>query len=258
MKRFAGWCALIAVVGFTARAGAQAPEEAPGDPPAGVPPVGGPQVVQPQNEPTLGDPGHWAISLERVFGFDYARETLSIGGVDMQTNSGTSFSLFSSPLSAMFSAFSFPRAGFDVFVAPGLSLGTSVGVFYAKETVAPTGVTATDESVKGILLTPRIGYVLHLAPWVSFWPRGGISIIYASTDVSNGGGASQTNTAHLIAGTIEAPFVFTIAPRVAFTFGPTFDMTFSGGTTTSGYGASATVDERVLEIGAQAGLVVTL
>ena len=184
------------------------------------------------------------------------KETQSMG-VDQQTNSATSFSLFSNPLSAVLSAFSFPRAGFDVFVAPGLSVGTSLGVFHGTQSATPAGGTETSESFTGVVVTPRIGYVARLAPSISFWPRAGISIIYASTSASVSG-ADLSQTSHLIAGTVEAPFVFTIAPRVAFTFGPTFDISFSGGTSTTVSGMTGTVDQKVLEIGAQAGLVITL
>ena len=243
MKRFLGWCALALVIGFGARAGAQTPEE-----PAGA--------------PTVGDPGHWAISLERMFGFDYAKATASMGGVDEQTTSATSFSLFTNPVAAVLSSFSFPRAGVDAFVAPGLSLGTALGVFHGSESITPTGGTSTSESFTGVVVMPRIGYVAHLAPSVSFWPRAGVSIIYVSVNPSSSGAntTTETETSHLFAGTIEAPFVFTIAPRIAFTFGPTFDMTFTGGrsVSTSGSTPSVTVDEKVMEIGAQAGLVVTL
>jgi hypothetical protein len=243
MKRFAGWFALAVVLGFCARAGAQTAQE-------------------PSSAPTIGDPGHWAISLERLFGFDYAKSTVSMGGVDEQTTSATSFSGFSNPIGALLSSFSFPRAGFDAFVAPGLSLGTALGVFYGSESSTPTGGTSSSESFTGVVVMPRIGYVAHLAPSVAFWPRAGISIIYVSSSPTSSAtyAITETQTSHLIAGTVEAPFVFTIAPRVAFTFGPTFDMSFSGGRslTSSAYNGSVKVDERVMEIGAQAGLVVTL
>jgi hypothetical protein len=251
MKRFIGWCALAVVIGAGRQASAQTPEEA-----AAVP-VGAPAIGEPAAAPTVGDPGHWSISLERAFGFDYAKETQSMGGIDQQTGSATSFSLFSNPLSQLLSAFSFPRAGFDVFLAPGLSLGTSLGVFHGSQSATPTGGTESTQSFTGVVVTPRIGYVAHLAPSVSFWPRAGISIIYVTSSAN--GGTDVSESSHLIAGTVEAPLVFTIAPRVAFTFGPTFDISFSGGhsDTITGY-PTTTIDEKVLEIGAQAGLVVTL
>lgn len=240
MKRSVGSFALVLVLGFCARAGAQTADE-------------------PSSAPTVGDPGHWAISLERAFGFDYVKETQSVGGVDQQTGSATSFSLFSNPLSPVVTAFSFPRAGVDVFVAPGLSLGTSLAVFHGSQSITPTGGTETSESFTGVVVTPRIGYVAHLAPSLSFWPRAGISIIYVSSSASTSGGVDISQTSDLIAGTVEAPLVFTVAPRVAFTFGPTFDISFSGSRSQTPAGSgTTTIDEKVMEIGAQAGLVVTL
>jgi hypothetical protein len=241
MKRFAGWFALVLVIAFGARAGAQTPDE-------------------PSGAPTVGDPGHWSLSLERAFGFNYAKSTISTAGVE-QTTSATSFSLFSNPVGALLSSFSFPRAGVDAFVAPGLSLGTALGVFHGSETFTSTGGASSSESFTGFVVMPRIGYVARLAPSVSFWPRAGISIVYVSSSPSGTYATSETETSHLVAGTIEAPFVFTFAPRVAFTFGPTFDMSFSGGrsVTANVYNnGGTTVDQKVLEIGAQAGLVITL
>jgi hypothetical protein len=46
-----GGCVVIAVVGFAARSGAQTPDEGP----------------------CVGDPGHWAISVERAFRSPEAR-----------------------------------------------------------------------------------------------------------------------------------------------------------------------------------------
>jgi hypothetical protein len=273
MKRFPGWCALgmvmVMVIGFGTRAGAQTADEPAGEPaaaPTATPTAGAPAAAptgaEPTGAPTVGDPGHWAISFDRLFGFDYSRETDSMNGVDQQTVSATSFSLFSNREAASLSAFSFPRAAVDVFLGPGLSLGTSLGVVYGSETMTPTGGTATTGTVTGISVTPRIGYVAHLTPSISFWPRAGISVIYVSSSPSGtppAGSVDTSSTSHLIAATVEAPFVFTLAPRVAFTFGPTFDISFSGSqsATVTGYGTT-TIDEKVLEIGAQAGFVVTL
>ncbi len=242
MKRFLGWCALAVVIGFSARAGAQAPEE----------PTDGPTPA-----PTVGDAGHWAISLDRVFGFDYTKETASMNGMDAQTNSTTSFSLFGSPPLLASSVFSFPRAGVDLFVAPGLSVGAGLGITHGSEDQTPTGSTTINVSFTGVMVAPRIGYVAHLAPSISFWPRAGVSIYYITLDSSSSG---LNETLHFVAATAEAPLVFTIAPRVAFTFGPTFDMTFSSGVSVNqaGYTGSASADAKVLEIGVQAGLVVTL
>jgi hypothetical protein len=290
MTRFISRCAWVAGVGLGVRAGAQTvdapPEASPGAPgyapyaPAAGPPEAPPTVPSPPPSPTLsptpaptpstpppeaptvGEVGHWAISIERGFGFDYARVTQSMNGMTQQTNSATTLSLLSDPATDVTTAFSFPRFAVDAFVAPDLSAGAALGVFYGSETISVPGATSTDthQSFTGVVFAPRVGYVARLSPEISCWLRAGISIIYDSTDQSSGGASTSSGSFHLIAATVEAPFVFTIAPRVAFTFGPTFDYAFSGGNKvnqTGGY-AGSTVDDRVLEIGAQAGLVVTL
>jgi len=257
MERFLGWCALAVVIGFSARAGAQVPEEPAAAPTVGDP-AAAPTVGDPAAAPTVGDPGHWAISLDRAFGFDYLKETSSMNGVDTQTASMTSFSLFGSPPLLASTVFSFPRAGVDVFVAPGLSVGAGLGVMHGSEDRTPTGGTPTNISFTGVLAAPRIGYVARLAPSISFWPRAGVTIYYVTLDNSPSG---LSETLHFFAGTVEAPFVFTIAPRVALTFGPTFDMTFSSGVSVnqpSSYGGTTGAVAKVMEVGAQAGLVITL
>jgi hypothetical protein len=229
-----GWCALIAVVGFAARAGAQTADETA--------------------EPTLGAQGHWALSLERAFGFDYSKQTSSLDGVDQGTSSATSFSLLGNPTVTSLSVFTIPRVGFDAFVAPGLSIGAAFGIDHGSIDDTPAGGgTTTSESFTAVLFAPRVGYVAHLAPAISFWPRAGVSVFYASIDP---GAGLPSESLKLIAATVDAPLVFTLVPRVAFTFGPTFDITFSGNISASG--GAGTIDVSVLEIGVQAGLVVTL
>jgi hypothetical protein len=254
---------LAVVIGFSARAGAESPEVQTGEPTTGAPTgpsTGDPSAdaSRPADAPTIGDPGHWSISLDRLFGFDYMKETTSVSGVDTQTSSSTSFSFFGSPSLLVSSIFGFPRAGVDVFVAPGLSVGTALAVIHGSQDQTPTGGMTTNVSFVGLMAAPRIGYVARLAPSISFWPRAGVSIYYIKLDSSPGG---LSETLHFFAATVEAPLVFTVAPRAAFTFGPTLDVTFSGGATIdqpSSYGGTAGGDARVLEIGAQAGFVVTL
>ena len=65
---------------------------------------------------------------------------------------------------------------------------------------------------------------------------------------------------HPVAVTIEMPVVFAATPRVSFTLGPTFDVTVYGdsvGIPLLGGGLSSG-EERIIEAGLQAGLVVQL
>jgi hypothetical protein len=236
-SRLLGGCALLVVVGFAARASAQGVEEQV---------VAAPTAGDPG--PMVGDPGHWTLSLERAFGFDYLRESESVGGISGPTNSFTTLSLFGNPPVAALTGFTFPRVAFDYAIAPNVTLGTALGFGYGSETQAGTSASFTS-----VVAAPRVGYAAHLSPGVVFWPRAGLSVFYASISPNGGGSSSVT----LFAATIDAPFVISVAPHVGISLGPTFDITFHGNASVSGaYGGSA--DVNVLEFGAQAGLVVTL
>ena len=121
-------------------------------------------------------------------------------------------------------------------------------------------MTDADRSLKGALVAPRVGYVTRLTPGIALWARAGFSLIYISSKDTSGGATTGSGSFTLIAATVEVPFVFTVAPR-GVTFGPTFDYAFSrrrfNRNRPIGYTGS-TLDDRALEIGLQAGLVVTL
>src|SRR5262249_52421435 len=162
------------------------------------------------------------------------------------------------------SAFSFPRGAFDVILSHNLSLGASVGVFHGSTSLAasPGLGTGTDQTFTGVTAMPRIGYAARLSPTVSLWPRAGISFVYVSSDLSSGGREVDSATSHSVAATVEAPLVFSVASRAAFTIGPTLDISLTGGVTTKppgGTGATGTtVDQKITEFGLQAGLLVVL
>jgi hypothetical protein len=240
MKRTVlGCCLSIAVFGFAARAGAQTPEEGP----------------------NVGDQGHWSLSIDRAFGFDYLQSKPQMNGVSEGTSSSTTFSLFGNPAAGSASAFSFPRLAFDAFVGSGVSVGAGLGLFHLSQSLDETGTTlvGADESATGFIIAPRIGYVGRLNPLVAIWPRLGASVSYASTDITPTGGSQETVSLYAVAVTAEVPFVFTLAPHAAVTLGPTFDYSFAGKSTLSQPGAgSASTDEHLLEFGVQAGLVITL
>jgi hypothetical protein len=233
-----GGCVVIAVVGFAARSGAQTPDEGP----------------------CVGDPGHWAISVERAFGFDYVQSKPMMNGVSQETMSSTSFSLFGNLASGVGTAFSFPRVGFDAFVGKGVSVGAGLGLFHLSQSVTTNVATLVgeDESATGFIVAPRVGYAARLNTLVAVWPRAGVTVIYAHNGITFPATPEQTISTYAVAATAEVPFVFTLAPHAAVTLGPTFDYTFAGKRTTSQSGSSAATDEHVLEFGVQAGLVITL
>jgi hypothetical protein len=242
MKGLLGWSVLGALVCFPVLAGAEVTESSAG--------------------PELGQAGRFAISAERLFGFDYTHETPSMNGVDGATTSSTGFSLFSNPLGVLGGIFSAPRLAVDAFVIPGLSVGAAVGVFHVGQSQTPAGGGAgNDISFTGVVFDPRIGYLGRISPAAAIWPRVGLSLVYASDSTSFQGMSQGSSSSTLLAATLEVPFAFTVVPRVVILFGPTLDYVVYGKNTTNPVGVgtmSTTTDTKETEVGIQAGLLVLL
>jgi hypothetical protein len=125
-----------------------------------------------------------------------------------------------------YAPYSIPRLAVDVFVTDGFSIGT--GINFARLSRSPSST-----SVKILGLYPRLGYAINISPAVAFWPRAGISYVLMDS----------TDSAHLMAATFEAQFVFS-ASHFGFMIGPTADL-----------GVSGTQDQKATQLGAQAGLM---
>jgi hypothetical protein len=241
---------------------APAPEAAPA-PPTEAAPAAPPETPPPAPAPAaaaFGEAWHYTISIERAFGIDHLSATDSNYGAEVQTISATNFSLFGVPSTGALSVFSFPRAAFDLFVIPDLSVGLALGVLKGSTTVAESGGFSNTESFTGLTAMPRVGYAWHLAPDVALWPRVGISVVYLKTSVTNTFAPSGDMPAHYVAATVEAPFVFTLVPRVALTVGPTLDITFVGKSAPViiEAGGQPPYDERITELGVQVGLLINI
>ena len=166
-------------------------------------------------EPTFGDAGHVAISAERLFGYVHASRTQTVAGTEM-TASQDYFTLLTNPVGAV-SGYGWPRIGIDAFVTRGLSIGGALGFFYLSDQVR--------DSSTGFLLAPRIGYALPVGPSLAIWPRAGVSTWHVSNNPSGTGTDSSSSA---VAVTIEVPVTILLAPRVAFTIGPTVDIGVGG------------------------------
>jgi hypothetical protein len=188
-------------------------------------------------EPGFGEPGHVALSAERLFGYVHSKETQSMGGVDMSRSIDT-FTLFTNPIGAA-SGYAWPRLALDAFVSHGVSVGGSLGLFYLSQDSA---------SITGFLIAPRFGYAAMIGPRVAIWPRGGITYWHVSTDPGNGG---TTGTQSAFALTIEAPLTILVAPRVGLLIGPTIDIGLGG----SQGGGGASIDDKFTDFGLQAGVL---
>jgi hypothetical protein len=187
----------------------------------GVLPAGGrarAQAAPPEGG--FGDKGHFALEAERMFGYVHTSEKTGGG-------STTTFNAISVLGSPIINVVTFPRVGFDGFIAPSISLGGSLTYFRISS--ATTG-SATSS---GFLVAPRVGFAGRVAPTVWIWPRAGITYVTFSTD-----GASGTSQSfHLLTATVELPVVVALAPQALLLIGPTLDLGLSGSTSLSGLGA---------------------
>jgi hypothetical protein len=220
--------------------------EAPGT----APPEAAAAAPAPAAVAAFGEAWHYVISLERALGYDHISQTQSFYGQDSRMTS-TNLTLFGPP-SGTLDAFSFPRVAFDLFVASNFSVGMGVGLLHGSTTVTPSGGNATEQTFIGVLAAPRVGYALNLAADVTLWAHAGVSVVYSKIDPF-AAYFSGSASSHLVAATIELPFVFNVLPRVALAAGPTLDITFNGSLSRPGV---ASYDQSVTEIGIQGGALV--
>lgn len=236
MRTSVGICAFAAVVGFAT--GARAQPDARSE------------------EPALGARGHVVLSLERLFGVDHVSETQTMNGATIQTYSTTSVSVLRQ---SQFVG-SIPRFAADLFLRSAVSLGAAVGIAHGTETFNLSGGPSTSETMTSFLFAPRVGYVLRLAPWLSVWPRAGVTWAYTTGDVpdaSTGGQASVWSQAWLA--TVDVPLALAIVPRVAFTLAPTLDVTLASKSEAgAAQGPTSMSQAKLVEVGLMAGLVVLL
>lgn len=202
--------------------------------------------------PLLGDKGHLAISVDRLFGYVHPRNTTTVNG-DSSTSSADVVSLLGSPINAVASIYTFPRLAFDVFVSPGFSVGGAANYFHLSQDINLSGNTTSNSStVSGFLIAPRAGYAVRAGASVWFWPRAGITYMNLSNDLGGGDNAKVS----LLAATIEAPLAVTIAPHAVILIGPTVDIGLTGSeklNTVGGTGTSITIKET--DYGLQVGLL---
>ncbi|HMF41949.1 MAG TPA: hypothetical protein VKQ32_14845 [Polyangia bacterium] len=204
--------------------------------------------------PRLGDTGHLTVSAERLFGFDYSSMSTSMNGMEVNSSSGTTFSVLGNPAAGLFTPASFPRVALDGFVARGFSVGAALAVFHYSMSSG-----TSDQTITGLQITPRVGYLARVTPTLAIWPRAGITYRHLSDDFTSQGTTESSSSFDGLLGSVEAPIVLTVVPRAAITFGPTFDIAFSGRSTSNSPGSSpTTTDEKLTEFGVQFGLLVLL
>jgi hypothetical protein len=192
-----------------------------------------------------------SISIERVAGvaFASARPTSASDSL-----SATTFGIAGPAINPI----ALPRAGADVILPIGLTLGGSVGYGYASLTDSPDG--GADDTLHGTawLISPRVGYLVHLGPLFDLWPRVGVTFAGAnfrgpdgqSCESSGFSGGTFTSTCTTTPGESDSLFFVAVSLEVAAALrltrsfnllgGIAYDQVFaaSGSSSQSGSGGS--------------------
>lgn len=216
----------------------------------------------------FGHTGQIIVGAERMTGF-YSFK-IATEDVD-QNNRKTDVDISGSQLSLLWGSptvstgalpvnpAAIPRVGADYMFTELISFGGSVGYFSGSSKTKVANVSVDNPDYSGMAFAPRVGFMLHLADNIAFWPRVGLTYVSIK---SEGGGGNQTNTEKwsgmALAG--EGMFVFTPARgNVGFAVGPILELPMSGtqkserrnGNTTT----TTEVSAKITNFGAVAGLV---
>jgi hypothetical protein len=115
-----------------------------------------------------------SISIERVAGVAYGSAHPTTSNTSL---AATTFGIAGPAINPI----ALPRAGADAILPMSLTLGAAVGFGNASLSITPDDGSA-GESLSGTawLVSPRIGYLLHLGPIFDLWPRIGVTLAGAN------------------------------------------------------------------------------
>jgi hypothetical protein len=194
------------------------------------------------DETRLGSDGQFILSAERLFGVTRTTikdddESLSVFRVNV-FGAGTPETTLALPSPA-----AIPRLAADWVVGSGVTLGLAAGMSYAQY--------ADEDDVEithfGVLLAPRVGYVLPIGGGSQLWLRGGVT--YFRSNAASESGSSRTWN-HVTA-TLEPTFAIPLGGNTMFTVAPVAEIPLSGRYS----GASTTSRLTALSLGLNCGLL---
>jgi hypothetical protein len=178
-----------------------------------------------------------------------------------QGDVGTDF-----PSSAFFAV---PRAGLDYVIAPNVTIGGDVVVFFTlggghqTQTNFQNGTSMTggqeSQSMTVFGIAPRAGYIMRLSQSFSLWLRGGISFYNGTLKTSGNAGTLENDSQYQFAIDLEPQLVYTPIPHVGFTaaLNGDFSPSFLGGYTHQEVQINESVSKssEVVFIGATLGMI---
>jgi hypothetical protein len=229
----------------------------------------------------FGERGQFIVSADRLmplFSFTHVsqdQQPLAPGTKTVTTYNEAAISLLwgsSSPddgsAPPQTSFFTVPRVGFDYVIAPNVTVGGDLIIFFTLagnsgiDTTPNGGATSTVSTgnpssfIFGI--APRGGYILRLTDLFSLWLRGGVSY-YVATSKTSATGPTVTTSANQFALDLDPQLVITPIPHLGVTLGLTADLPVAGGhsvdTQNNNVSASTSASSSVLFFGITTGLL---
>ena len=150
-----------------------------------------------------------SLSIERVAGIAYASLRPSSSGTSL---GATTFGIAGPAINPI----ALPRVGIDVVLPIGLTLGGAIGYGHASLSESEsTGAESDSFTGNAWLVSPRVGYLFHVAPIFDLWPRAGITFAGANLQEPDSQTCSTFNSpagAPLGAGTIDTSCTSTPGP----------------------------------------------
>lgn len=182
----------------------------------------------------FGTAGQFSIGVDRLFGVSRDSETTTTpaplnGYESKSTIRSTNFSLLgiSQPGATRFNA---PRLSADYFVIDGLSLGGSLGYFWAsghtKTSMGGVDAEADTGSESGYLVAARVGFAKMFNEMIGIWPRAALS--YLHIGVKDPDGNDEPGGGYRAAVGLDVPLVLAPMPHFGFLLGPSLDYGFAG------------------------------
>lgn len=192
-------------------------------------------VAAAQSDP-IGAGGRLILSADRLFGLHFSKFKNESDDGDVTTLSRTDVALLFRPIVNTPATATIPQIGLDVGVVGAFTLGGGLG-FYSQSgenesTPNGGGTTISNDSptITVFVLAPRAGYGIPIAPWLTFWPRLGLSYYNFHTSQTMGNGAERDSTFSGMSLNVDPVFVFIPVQHFGITAGPYLDMPLSGST----------------------------
>jgi hypothetical protein len=186
------------------------------------------------------------VGIERTVGFAFWRSTLTAapppatGAIriswDRETSSGHLTNVLASgstygELSEVAAPSLIPRLAADGLLFGGFTVGGAVGYFSSvgnRNVAGVPTVSAADPERAGVLVAPRVGYLLALRSDLTLWLRAGIA--YASTTVNQSDETAALITREVwhLQASLDPAVVFSPAPHLGILLNPFLDLGVGG------------------------------